>query len=126
MSSTLRNHLRPERFTRGRVAAWICLSYLAIVTVAWLYTIYDAYFVDQVGASFAGVYVIVLTAPTSFLLIPLEDLLGLLDPRGVAGEVLLWALMLLPALIQAGIGWVVMRGRRVIHGSRDALDPPMP
>lgn len=126
MTSALRNHLRPEHFSRGRVAAWICVSYLALVTIAWLYTMYDAYFVDHIGASLAGVYVIVLTAPTSFLLIPLEDLLGLLDPPGVAGEVLLWALMILPAFIQAAIGWVVLRGHRVIHSAGGTPDPPLP
>ncbi len=74
VSSALRNHLRPGHFPRGRLAAWICGSYLAF---------------------------------------------------GLAGEMLLWALIILPALVQAAIGWVVLRGRRVIDGTDGTLGQPL-
>lgn len=116
MTSMLSAQLRPKNFTRGRLAAILCGIYLTLVLAAWLFAILAIYLSDpDSGASLAGVYVIVLTAPLSFALIPLTDMLGLLDPTGLFGEILLWSLMLLPGLIQAGIGWLVMRGRRIVH-----------
>lgn len=114
MKPSLLSQMRPKNYSRGRLAAILCGLYLALVLAAWLFAIAGVYLSDpDGGASLAAVYVIVLTAPLSFALIPLEDLLGLLDPTGIFGEILLWTLMLLPGLIQAGIAWLVIRGRRV-------------
>ncbi len=116
MTSMLSWQLRPKNFTRGRLAAILCGIYLTLVLAAWLFAIASVYFSDpSEGASLGGVYLIVLTSPLSFALIPLTDMLGLLDPTGLFGEILLWSLMLLPGLTQAGIGWLVIRGRRIVR-----------
>lgn len=113
MRSRLGSQLRPANFTRGRLAALICGGYLFLVLLAWLVTVYDASFVDHVGASLTGVYLLVLTLPSSLLFTSALDMLHLLDPQGWLTESLLWIAMLLPGLVQAALGWLVLRGPRV-------------
>lgn len=123
MRSRLGSQLRPSHFTRGRMAALVCGGYLFLVLAAWLVTVYDAYFVDSVGASMVGVYLIVLTLPSSLLFTSVLDMLGLLDPQNWLTESLLWVLMLLPGLLQAGLGWLVLRGPRICAKSSPAGQP---
>lgn len=123
MSSRLGSQLRPSNFSRGRMAALICGGYLFLVLVAWLVTVYDAFLVDHVGASLMVVHLIVLTIPTSFLFTSVLDMLNLLDPQNWLTESLLWISMLLPGLLQAGLGWLVLRGPRVSSANLPAGQP---
>ncbi len=123
MRSTLRSQLRPANFTRGRLAAVICGGYLALVLAAWLLTVYDAAFVDHPDASLMGVYLIVLTIPSSFVFTAVLDMLHLLDPQNAVTQALVWTSMLLPGLFQAGLGWLVLRGRRVSAKNLPAGQP---
>ncbi len=86
----------------------------------------DSYFVEYEDASLAGIFIVMVTLPTSFLTMAVGDLFGVYDPEGVAGEIVRWSLWLLIGFIQAAIGWVILRGRRVIPNSEDALDHPIP
>ncbi len=108
--------LRPKNFARGRIAALLCGLYLTLVLAAWLSTIYDAYFVYHPDASFAGLPLIVLTAPLSFIATPLLGMLGAMDPRGFVQESLFWPQFLILGLIQTYAGWLVLRGRRLGTG----------
>ncbi|MGC1209153.1 MAG: hypothetical protein WA880_14485 [Ornithinimicrobium sp.] len=113
----LLGQLRPKNYTRGRLAAIICGIYLAVILAAWLYALFDAYFVENIGASFAGLYLLVLSAPLSFLMTSALDAMNALDPEGPIQEFIFWLGLLVPAVIQAGIGWLVLRGRRVVNSS---------
>ncbi len=123
MRSRLGSQLRPSNFTRGRLAALICGGYLCLVLVAWLVTVYAATFVDHPDASLMGVYLIVLTIPSSFLFTTVLDVLHLLDPQNWFTETLLWTSMLLPGLFQAGLGWLVLRGPRISAQNLPAGQP---
>lgn len=123
MRSWLGSHLRPSNFTRGRMAAILCGGYLLLVLVAWLVTVYDGYFVDHMGASLMGVFLIVLTIPTSLLFTSVLDMLQLLDPQNWLTESLLWISMLIPGLFQALLSWLVLRGSRVSAKNQPASQP---
>lgn len=116
--------LRPGGFTRGRLAAGCCGVYLVLVVAAGVYTVYDAVFVETIGASFAALPLVVLTAPLSFVVSPVIGMVqGLLFPEGGGLGVVVLSVLLsfVLALAQAYLGWRVLRGRQLGPGR-----PPSP
>ncbi len=106
----MRAQLQASTYRRGRIAAGICLGYLALVVAAAAYTVYDALFVPSIGASFAGLPLILLTAPSSILVTVMAPPLG-------GPEMPRWLMLTAPVVmlvavgvLQAFLGWLVLRG----------------
>lgn len=110
--------LRPSQYRRGRLAVAVCGGYLLLVAASWGVVAADVLFPDpeQVGASFAALPGFVLTAPTSFALGPLVSIpgavLSLVAPAA-AELVSAFVVIIGSGLIQAAIGWRLLRGARV-------------
>lgn len=112
------NPPQPSQYRRGRLAAGVCGGYLLLVAAFWGVAAADVLFPDpeQVGASFAALPGLVLTAPTSFVLGPVIAVpgaaLGLVAPA--ASELVSTFVVIIGSgLIQAAIGWRLMRGARI-------------
>ncbi|WP_270260825.1 MULTISPECIES: SCO4225 family membrane protein [Kocuria] len=104
----LRRQLRFRDYRYGTVAAVTALAYLAVVLVslgiALYYQVNPA--PEAVGATFEALPAIVLTAPTSFVLLPfLQPLTFFIPAAGVP-------VLLLPGLVQAFLFYALIRGRR--------------
>lgn len=96
------------RYRNSRLAYRIVGAYLAFVAAATAFVAYDIAFVDHVGASFSGIYVIAATLPTSLPLLIISDGLGL--PEGpLFGFVIIAASGGLNAV---GL-WLAIRGPRL-------------
>lgn len=124
MISTLWARLRPALYTRGRLAAALCVVYLLLVLAAGVYTIYDAVFVESIGASFAGLPLVVLTAPLSFVAVPAITMVqAMLFPNGggIGSTVVAVLTAFLLAAVQAYLGYLVLRGPRI-----SAVEPVAP
>ncbi|WP_328769962.1 SCO4225 family membrane protein [Streptomyces sp. NBC_00286] len=78
MASSLRSLAQPLRRNLANPAA---LGYLAVVAAVGVWVGVDALFVEHADASLAGVWLFVVTAPTSFLFLALP---GALPIIGVA------------------------------------------
>lgn len=118
MKSSLHYQVHPRHFTRGRMGAWLCGFYLTLVLAAWTFTLYDVYFVDHADASFAGIPLVLLTAPLSFAFSPIVGVFGMLtaaDPDSILTPIVTFAPSLALGVIQAYVAWLVLRGRRVVN-----------
>ena len=109
MTAFLAGQFSARRYRRGRVAAMLCVAYLALVVAAAGYTLYDSVFVETIGASFAGVPLILLTAPSSILSVALFDVVQSPGPPWVSGALNVVVMVTLGAF-QALLGWWVLRG----------------
>ncbi len=112
MTAFLAGQFSARRYRRGQVAGVVCVAYLALVAAAAGYTLYDSVFVETIGASFAGVPLIVLTAPSSILSVALFDVVQSPGPPWVSGALNVLVLAALGAF-QAFLGWLVLRGATV-------------
>lgn len=122
MSTSLRKAFSPSAYRFGRPVAILCASYLVLVGVAAGYVVYDALFPPPgaVGASFAAVPLVVLTAPSSFVLAePVALFQALALPADVSRShvVVTSAITVAPflaaAVAQAVIVWFLLRGSAV-------------
>lgn len=115
MRALLGAQLRPADFRRGRLAVSLCGLYLLLVVVASVYTVVDAVVEESIGVSFAGLPLVVLTAPLSLVISPVEGVLAaMLFPGGSgwAGTAVFVVESLAVSLVQAYLGWLVLRGPR--------------
>lgn len=107
---------RPSRFRRGRLAARVCVGYLAVVVVALVL----ALVFSGPGTSMAGVWLLFATMPSSLLLlstlVPVMDALtsGPGEPSTVSTVLLVAGFYLGPVVcgvLQAMALWFLLRGR---------------
>ncbi|MFI1393778.1 SCO4225 family membrane protein [Streptomyces sp. NPDC020681] len=108
------NSERSERLgalTRLTFGSRVSQVYLALVAVAAVYVAVDAIFVHHEDASFAGVWLFALTAPTVFVFLLLGDLFG--DAVSGASWFVYTALVLSVLIQSAALGWFgrLLRGR---------------
>jgi len=104
--------LRARNYRRGRLGSLICLSYLALVVGAAAFTGLDALVGENLDASFAGVPLVMLTAPSSILSVALFDVVQSPGPPWVS-YVLNLAVLVALGCVQAFLGWLVLRGAAV-------------
>lgn len=103
---------RARNYRRGRLGSLICLTYLALVVGAAAFTGLDALVGENVDASFAGVPLVMLTAPSSLLSVALFDVVQSPGPPWVSYVLNLTVLVAL-GCVQAFLGWLVLRGAAV-------------
>lgn len=104
----LSRQLRFRDYRYGTVAAVTASVYLAVVLVSLGIALYYQTNPDpeSVGATFEALPAIVLTAPTSFVLLPfLQPLTFFVPAAGVP-------VLLIPGLVQAFLFYALIRGRR--------------
>ncbi|GAB3663627.1 SCO4225 family membrane protein [Streptomyces sparsus] len=108
---------RPSRFTpRSVLVNPVALGYLALVVGAALFAVADALFVDHESASFAGIWAVLATAPTVFLL------LGVSEGLWELGEAPLWAYLLMVALSATAQAALLGACYRAFRGRPSAVD----
>lgn len=124
MTRSLLRSFSPSLYRFGRPAAVVCGVYLTAVAAAAGLVVYDTLYPDPnaVGASFAAVPLVLLTAPTSLVTAEVVALLqAALVPAGggpvadALGLGLMLGVSLLTAVVQAALVYLVIRGpqRRV-------------
>lgn len=107
--------LQPSQYRRGRLAVVVCGGYLVLVAASWGVVVADVMFPDpeQIGASFSSLPGVALTTPTSFVLGPAVSVLGaalsVVSPA-VAELVSTFVVIIGSGLVQAAIGWRLLRG----------------
>ena len=104
----LRRQLRFRDYRFGLVAGIVASVYLVVVLLSLAFILHYQANPDpnEVGATFEALPTIVLTAPTSFVLLPiLAPLTYLVPGAGVP-------VLLVPGLLQAFLVYVLIRGRR--------------
>lgn len=104
----LHRQLRFRDYRYGTVAAATASAYLALVLSSLGIALYYQANPDpeSVGATFEALPAIILTAPTSFVLLPfLQPLTFFIPAAGVP-------VLLIPGLVQAYLFYALIRGRR--------------
>ena len=97
-----RSLLPPDRRGRTRLATAVSLGYLLVVAVVFAFVLVAAA-VPHPDASFAGVWLYFVTLPTSLL----APLVPEAEPWAFVVEIVLYA------LVQAAVLWLLVRGRGV-------------
>lgn len=112
----------PSAYRYGRPVAAACLVYLTLVVGAAGFVIYDEFFPDPdaVGVSFAGLPLIVLTAPASFVaaepMVAFQHLIftsgsGVAHP--LSASLATVAPLVAAGVVQAAVVWLLLRGPRI-------------
>lgn len=90
---------------------WLSRGYLAVCAALLLWTVGDALFSNDEGPSFAGVWPIFATLPTSFLVVLLAGAIGFLLPSGATLPISV-ILLAAAAVINAALLGMLLRWLR--------------
>jgi hypothetical protein len=108
MEVTMRDHGTAKRILSAATDNWISRGYLAVCAGLLIWVALDALFTPHAEASFAGIWPILATSPTSLVLIAVELGLKPLLPSSAATPLFL-VLLALAAYVNAALFGLLLR-----------------